>query len=217
VKYAKSEETRRIIINSVLRLFVQKGFHGTSISDITRAAKLTKGAIYFHFRNKDALLKGVLEEYEKTWLDRLIKASESVEGKGIDKLAHFLRFAANFAIENRELCLCLSNLSTELCSSKEKYYKEMKRIYDKYRKFLSNLFEEGKKDGSFREDIDPDIIALNLIGTNEGNLSQWNMNKDRDPAKTFTRKFAHSYMKLMLNGVCRHKEDAKACSISLRG
>jgi AcrR family transcriptional regulator len=165
---------------------------------------LTKGGIYFHFKNKDALLKEILEEYERTYLDKMIEVVRSTEGKAVDKLEHLLRFSLNFSAENREICLCLTSLATELCSSKKKYENEIKKIYEKYRKFLVNLFEEGREDGSFREDIIPDVLSLNFIGANEGNLFQWNMNRGDNPGN-FSKEFSRSYMKFLLNGICKPK------------
>ncbi|MFY0599790.1 MAG: TetR/AcrR family transcriptional regulator [Cyclobacteriaceae bacterium] len=49
------EYTRRLILSKATSLFNTKGFKGTSLSDITKATGLTKGAIYGNFENKDAL------------------------------------------------------------------------------------------------------------------------------------------------------------------
>ena len=195
----QTEKTRKRIIRAALRLFVRKGYHGTSISDISKSAKLTKGAIYFHFKNKDALLKKILEEYEENFLKKVFEEVGSVEGSGIDKFHHYLRFASNFAAQNREICLCLTSLSTELCGTPNKYEKWVKGIFRQYYEFMTQILEEGKKDGSFREDISPGVLAWNLIGTNEGNLLQWNMNRNEIDNRDFSR----SLIKFFLTGICK--------------
>lgn len=201
MKNSKSKLTSNKIIKVTLKLFIRKGYHGTSIADISKAAKLTKGAIYFHFKNKDALLRSILEEYENIFLRKLIQEVESVKGSAVDKYSHFLRLAANFAAKNRQICLCLTSLATELCGSGKKQEQKIKEMYKKYHKFIADLLEEGKKDGSFREDINPNILALNLIGTMEGNLLQWNFNRNQFNNKDFAR----SYIKFLLTGICRTK------------
>jgi len=45
----EAQETRRTIILSALKLFSEKGFDATSISEICRNANITKGALYWHF------------------------------------------------------------------------------------------------------------------------------------------------------------------------
>ena len=195
--------TRKKIIDATLKLFVKNGYHGTSISQISTATRLTKGTIYFYFKSKHSLLKGILEEYERTFLDKMIEEVGSSKGKAIDKMKTFLKFSINFAAKNQDLIICNINLATELFSSSKKYEMGVKRIYGKFYKFIADLLEEGKKDGSFREDINPKMLALNLLGANEGNLVQWSINRNiyNDKAEEFSR----SYIKFFLNGICRNK------------
>lgn len=48
-----SDATRRLIVSKALPIFNTKGYHATSLSDITAATGITKGAIYGNFKNKD--------------------------------------------------------------------------------------------------------------------------------------------------------------------
>lgn len=50
-----SDHTKQLIITKATALFNTKGFRSTSLSDITKAAGITKGAIYGNFTNKDEL------------------------------------------------------------------------------------------------------------------------------------------------------------------
>lgn len=49
----KAEQTKELIIEKALPLFNTQGFAATSISDITQATGITKGAIYGNFKNKE--------------------------------------------------------------------------------------------------------------------------------------------------------------------
>ncbi|MGC0418177.1 ScbR family autoregulator-binding transcription factor [Embleya sp. AB8] len=64
---ARAGATRRALLETAARLFHERGFAGTSISDISNASGLTSGAIYFHFANKDALARAVVEAHFATW------------------------------------------------------------------------------------------------------------------------------------------------------
>jgi AcrR family transcriptional regulator len=205
MKYSDSQDTANKIIDVALELFVKKGFHGTSISDITRAAKLSKGAIYFHFKNKDSLFKEILKKYETIYMDKMIELAESKKGKSIDKFLELFKFSLNFSAENRDICLCLTILATELCSNNKKYERIIMKVYRKYYDFLGNLFRKGIEDGSFRGDYDPSILALIFIGANDGNLLQWNMNLNNN-VKNFSHNFSKNYMKFVLNAFCRDKQ-----------
>lgn len=49
-------QTRQLILDAAYNLFSTKGFEKTSLSDIARAAQVTRGAIYWHFEDKNELL-----------------------------------------------------------------------------------------------------------------------------------------------------------------
>ncbi|MCX8129518.1 MAG: TetR/AcrR family transcriptional regulator [Clostridia bacterium] len=51
----KAERTKKYIIEKASPIFNRRGYHGTSLSDLTEATKLTKGSIYGNFDNKDDL------------------------------------------------------------------------------------------------------------------------------------------------------------------
>lgn len=61
---SKATATRQKIIDASAALFHRKGFTETSIKDITRAAGLTSGALYYHFDSKDQLAGAIVEQ---TW------------------------------------------------------------------------------------------------------------------------------------------------------
>jgi AcrR family transcriptional regulator len=53
---SSAEETRLRILEVAQRLFVERGYAGTSVRDIVEQAHLTKGSLYYHFSSKDELL-----------------------------------------------------------------------------------------------------------------------------------------------------------------
>ncbi|HEX5278344.1 MAG TPA: TetR/AcrR family transcriptional regulator [Fluviicoccus sp.] len=54
-------ETRERILQSAMQVFVQKGWQKASLDEIAAAAGLTKGAIYWHFRNKHDLFFALMD------------------------------------------------------------------------------------------------------------------------------------------------------------
>ncbi|MEQ4922025.1 TetR family transcriptional regulator [Proteus hauseri] len=52
-----SEQTRTALLEAAQYLFVNQGYYDISIDEISRHARVTKGAFYHHFSNKKALLK----------------------------------------------------------------------------------------------------------------------------------------------------------------
>lgn len=59
----RGEQTQEIILNSAYALFLQKGYHGTSMRQIASHSNLTVGSIYNHFENKEQIFLAVLKRY----------------------------------------------------------------------------------------------------------------------------------------------------------
>ncbi|RKQ40938.1 multidrug efflux transporter transcriptional repressor AcrR [Enterobacter sp. R1(2018)] len=59
-------ETRQHILDVAIRLFSQQGVSSTSLADIAKAAGVTRGAIYWHFKNKSDLFNEIWELTESS-------------------------------------------------------------------------------------------------------------------------------------------------------
>ena len=67
----EAEKTRTRIMASALSLFVKNGYEKTTFTDIAARLKMTKGAVYWHFETKEALLVALVEEMLKKFRHRL--------------------------------------------------------------------------------------------------------------------------------------------------
>src|SRR5215831_14430776 len=56
----KAAKTRQRLIDIAAQLFIERGYNAVSMRDVASAAKLTKGAVYGHFRSKGQLLVEVI-------------------------------------------------------------------------------------------------------------------------------------------------------------
>ena len=88
VRQARAEETRARVVATARRLFAEQGYFATGTTEIVEVAGVgTRGALYHHFENKEALFLAVFEEIEvdlgakvgvavtgDTWLERLDQA-----------------------------------------------------------------------------------------------------------------------------------------------
>lgn len=65
----QAQETRQHILDVALRLFSRQGVSATSLADIAQAAGVTRGAIYWHFKNKSDLFSEIWELSEASISD----------------------------------------------------------------------------------------------------------------------------------------------------
>ena len=85
----RKESTRDEIIQAAYRLFLENGFHGTSMRSIAREARIALGGIYNHFTSKEAIYTSIILEHHP-YLEMLIQL-KSAQG---DTLESLLRDAA---------------------------------------------------------------------------------------------------------------------------
>ena len=87
-----SSATRSAIVESARRLFAERGFAAVSIEDIVRQARVTRGALYHHFRDKRDLFAVVTEEVERDVTQKVLDQAELEN----DALAEMLRGTGKF-------------------------------------------------------------------------------------------------------------------------
>lgn len=82
---SRAEVTRRAVLEAAARLFNDRGYAGTSISDISCLSGRTSGAIYFHYTSKELLALAVIKEHFATW-PRLIEQQATVGRMPLERL-----------------------------------------------------------------------------------------------------------------------------------
>jgi len=63
LKQERAGRTRRQLLDAAATAFAEKGFPAVTLQDIADRAEVTKGAVYFHFTNKEAVAVAVTEEF----------------------------------------------------------------------------------------------------------------------------------------------------------
>jgi AcrR family transcriptional regulator len=69
------EATRAALLDAAAAAFATQGFARTSVDDIVRRARLTKGALYHHFKDKTAVFEAVFRRIEESIVARVAEAS----------------------------------------------------------------------------------------------------------------------------------------------
>ena len=131
------DRTRTNILEVAAANFHQKGFQGTSLSDILQQANISKGALYHHFTNKQELLYAVFDEvYELKFLHRwmhILAATDPVEA-----IAEAVECIANEG-SDEEMCQgCpVHNIAAELASNDENIRLRVEGLYRKIQDIIA--------------------------------------------------------------------------------
>jgi AcrR family transcriptional regulator len=195
----RSEETEKKIIQAALELFVRKGYHGTSINQITQKVGLTKGALYSHFSSKGELLLRIIDEFKTRFIDEMMRTVNESRGDALEKLHRIISFNSQFALENQDLCVFLTFLTNELSADVD-FELPLKNVYREYQQFISFLIQQGINQGLFKQELDPDLAALTFMALHDGVLHQWVLNRNDIDG----RQYISTFRKIFLYGFVKH-------------
>ena len=203
---------RERILKESISLFLHKGYQGTSIKDITDAVSLTKGAIYWYFRSKDELLETILEEWERSYLDGLIKAVDAAPGDFLAKFKRYHKYSTEFARDHRDLCMASNTLAAEMSGSGMQAESKISSAYRKYTGFICRLLEEGKKENIVTKNIETTVLANVVMGMHHGILLEWYMKQHEIDGARLARAFGT----IMLSGILEPGNEKKLASKAKR-
>ena len=186
------EKTRASIIRAGIKLFSSSGYHGTSVGDIAKAAKITKGAFYHHFQTKEELLILIHQQYTDYQIDAVravIANNESPEQ------------------QLRELIRCIVEAVRRYRPNVRIFFQERRYLTRKYlaqadeqRDVLEDAFqtviENGIASGDFRQDLDARVVCLGIIG-----MCAWTYQWFSDKGRLSADEVADNFAVLLLEGL----------------
>jgi TetR/AcrR family fatty acid metabolism transcriptional regulator len=192
-KVVDKKEKKDMIVGAAIRVFAQKGFAKATINDIANAAGIGKGTVYEYFSNKEDIIHHsfgfFIRALELDFQEVLIMEIPARE-KLIRILAGFSEFMDSEATDLLELMFDFWSEGMKNKRSKGLLFDEMKKFYHSYREIFADIIIEGMTDGSFRKNINPRSIASMIVGTLDGVLVQWILEKNsidyRDIVNTIT-------------------------------
>ena len=150
-KNNSKEHTRERIINSAKTLFAEQGYQKTTIVDISKRAGLSEAALYDYFQGKEDLLLTIPD----LWVSELVRDLEEqlfgVKGS-VNKLRKYLwwymRRVEQSPLDAKIVYLFLKTNSNFLNTE---VYSNVKNFYS----YLVEIFEEGRKSGEMKADLNP--------------------------------------------------------------
>lgn len=170
--------TAAYILDTVAPIFNRKGYVGTSLSDITEATQLTKGAIYCNFKNKEDL---ALQAFRKNAqellapLTAVIRSEDNAIGKLL-AITHYYRSYYPIASE-RGGCPVL-NVGVDARSINPQLYAAARETVTVMIANLAEIVRKGMRYGQLNRATDPQLTAQNLYAIIEGGIFLAFLNED---------------------------------------
>lgn len=102
VEQLRSVQRRARILDAATRVFASKGYHGTLVDEIASEADTSKGGVYFHFPNKQAIFLALLDYLAETLRER-IEAAVASQAEPIGRADAALRVVLETFAGHRRL------------------------------------------------------------------------------------------------------------------
>lgn len=159
---AKRESRRAHILATAEKVFAEKGYHHTRISDIIDAAGIARGTFYLYFESKNAIFLELLDELLIV-LRATVVGVDATAGAGavqdqlVDTVSHIIRAVT----QHRALCRIILREAVGLDAEVDG---KLREFYDNLHVFVRQSLENGRRLGLVR-DVDTDIVASCILGS----------------------------------------------------
>jgi TetR/AcrR family fatty acid metabolism transcriptional regulator len=165
----REENKHQRILRAAVKIFSEKGFYNSRVSEIAREANVADGTIYLYFKNKDDLLISLFEEE----FGRIVEDMRGKLGKEKDALQKIRRFAiTHLSIVSKQQQLA-EVLGVEVRQS-SKFMKEyVNKTFIEYLNLIRSVIVEGQEKGLIRKNLTPGIMKRALFGALDEMARYW--------------------------------------------
>jgi AcrR family transcriptional regulator len=160
-KRREREQRTSDILSAAEKLFLAKGYDGTTMDDIARAAELGKGTLYLYFRNKEEAFAAIVLNGVRL-MNGLFQQAVAGKRRGIDKAAAMGLAFYEFYEKYPEYCRSFLFSTFALKERENRYAGELAQMGAGSLGLMTSALQEGIRDGSIRPDIDVAKTAVAL-------------------------------------------------------
>lgn len=164
-----SEQTRGRILEAAFMEIYRNGYQGMRVDDVLEVTGLTKGALYYHFLNKQALGYAVVDEVisatmEAMWIAPLQNADDPLMGliQVIEQLPD------TKPPEMIEYGCPLNNLAQEMSPLDEGFRTRLNKVFKCWHDATQHALEQARDTDIIRQNVDCDETATFVLAALEG-------------------------------------------------
>lgn len=189
---ADAEQTRLTILEAAQKLFFTRGVAATSLDRIATEAGVTRGAIYWHFKDKADLMMALRKQYCLPQEDMITRAAVSghpdpislLESKGAEVLRLFEQD------EGMQRMFLIT--STQMPGTPEA--EGIRRVNAEMFDVMLKLMERARKNGQLAPHLDPPEAAVYLMVSMNGLLNEWLRSGRAFPLCDLGAKLLHEFV-----------------------
>jgi TetR/AcrR family transcriptional regulator, acrAB operon repressor len=179
-----AEQTKEALLDAALSVFSRQGIQATRLEDIAAEAKVTRGAIYWHFGGKDGIVRELLHRRIDPVLAMVTEVSTRVIPaiKRMEILIQELLALIEGSTQMRDSFLLEFERSV-FGSPASKIHPVMEESTRHFEKVLRGLVKEGQAEGDIRRDLGMDDLLGFLLAVVKGTLMDTRMRLSGMPGR----------------------------------
>lgn len=167
VRRTKEEalETRQNILNAAVSAFYDKGVAQATLEDIAEAAGVTRGAVYWHFKNKQEIVAALHDEVHRPLFNMILEDLEKDHPDPLKQLESlYVKILVQLATdEAKHRILCVFITKCDYTGDMECFMERQNDQKQKALDLFTEYFERALKRGHLWPDADPQILSLSSL------------------------------------------------------
>jgi AcrR family transcriptional regulator len=205
-KTEKSKKKRELILRAAAKVFKEKGYAQTTLSDIAALADTYSGSMYYYFASKDHLVEQVLNigttSVSEVVMKRMARAKKGAAV--LPRLRLALETHLMQMLKRDDFIVAYWKIIDQVPAEIRERHNKLPRLYGK---FWTELIKEGQSTGELRADLDANIVQLLLVGSSIYSLMWY-----REEGRLSVDEIADVLIEMFFNGM-RPREGGPAAQL----
>ncbi|MBW3544595.1 MAG: TetR family transcriptional regulator [Bacteroidetes bacterium] len=173
---SEAEETRSRLLQAGVEVFLEKGFDRASLEEIAQRVEMTRGAVYWHFKDKQCLFEELITERLNPAQVRLERMLAEKETPPLQKITSFVKLLLQLLAED-EAFRSAQQLLKRSWASVPEYSTHFSLWQDKYLMALEELFWQAQSDRAVMAHVSPRYLSTYALSLVNG-ISQYLLDTD---------------------------------------
>lgn len=169
------KKTEKLLIDITFDLLYKKGYCATSLMDILTIAKITKGAMYYHFSNKNELVLASMKHYleyvlESHWIAPFEKSDKPIETLTQQINAYLDMYADTESFLEIKHGCPLMNFVLDMSDKDEAFFTYLQSVYTRWQESVNKALQKAQELKQTKTQFDTNDQALFILSSVEGSI-----------------------------------------------
>ena len=171
IKHQELSERQKQIIDEAIKLIAKKGLHEFTTKNLAQSVGISEPAIYRHFKNKDAIMLGLIK-YLNNKSQEVIDAISFIKNKSASETIE-LKFLSMMQFFSKNNIFAKTSGNPGMFIHDKVLKDEISKFENKLFKNDHDLVERGQKEGDIRTDLDSQYLTKIIIGMHFATIHRW--------------------------------------------